>query len=96
MQANHFNKLCFQIRDKYGTIRLSLKDILRRVLSLYCISNKDLSNMCNIKRKTLCLHVAYLYGMIVEYFSINYILIAINNTRLQISFRKKKHGCKLK
>jgi len=43
MQANYFNKLCFQIRDKYDTICMSLKDILRHILSLYCISN-----MCNI------------------------------------------------
>jgi len=37
------------------------------------------------------LHVEYLSGMIVEYFSINYILTGINNTRLQISLKKKNH-----
>jgi len=42
------------------------------------------------------LHVTYLYGIIVEYFSINYILTGINNTRLQISFKEKTHGCKFK
>ena len=31
-----------------GTIHTSLKDILRHILSLYCIFNMDLSNMCNI------------------------------------------------
>jgi len=35
------------------------------------------------------LHVAYLYGVIVEYFSINYILIAINNTRANFLQKKK-------
>ena len=48
MQSNHINKLCFQIRYKFGTIHMSLKDILRHISSLHCISNKNLSNMCNI------------------------------------------------
>jgi len=47
-ESKSFNKLCFQIRYKFGTIHTSLKNILRHILSLYCISNKDLSNMCNI------------------------------------------------